>query len=134
MLGHHMLVASSLGQKQPHCQTRSSTPLLFAASSCPPPSHARSRPPARPSSLCQNNIHTLPDSIQQCTALRLLSIGSNDLRDFPPDFFTSLTRLERLYCYKNKLQGLPEDVAAMQNLQVGRVSASAVSVSACASA
>jgi hypothetical protein len=44
-------------------------------------------------------------------------VGSNKIEHFPPELFSSLTKLTQLHLYKNKLSALPPEIGNLQHIR-----------------
>jgi len=52
-----------------------------------------------------------------CSNLERLHLGSNKIEHFPPELFSSLTKLTQLHLYKNKLSALPPEIGNLQHIR-----------------
>lgn len=57
-----------------------------------------------------NTLTALPIELSRCTALEVLHIGGNAIKEFGRELCEGLVNLRELYLYRNKIQALPLEV------------------------
>ena len=77
----------------------------------------------------RNKLTSLPHAIGHCRRLRTLRVASNDLRQLPDRFLSSLRRLVAFDCSFNKLKRLPTHIVQCVELTILEVSERNLSVS-----
>ncbi len=64
-----------------------------------------------------NELHTLPESIGKCAALKELACSSNQLVTLP-DSLGNCAALQKIWCSNNQLRTLPESIGKCAALQI----------------
>lgn len=63
-----------------------------------------------------NALTALPKELSRCTALEVLHIGGNGIKEFEQELCVGLVNLKELYLYRNKIQALPLEVGKLNKL------------------
>jgi Leucine-rich repeat (LRR) protein len=64
-----------------------------------------------------NGLTMLPRNLSCCVNLEKVQLGSNQLADVHPDFYTSCTKLKQLMLYRNKISAIPPEISCMEQLE-----------------
>lgn len=64
-----------------------------------------------------NSLTMLPRNLSSCINLEKVQLGSNQLADIHPDFYTSCTKLKQLMLYRNKISSIPPEISHLVALE-----------------